>query len=154
MHIMDHWWRPQHIFFPPESLKPQAKKYHPRLHWWYWHVARRWPNCGEYNIRLFSNIFKTNGPTDTSTVIDAIQPVVTDSMNRFLCQPSKQMRSTKHSSRGTQTNHQVLTVCHHFFISTFGPYIMSVLQKLYLTFSIWASFPHSLMKLILSWFKK
>ena len=35
----------------------------------------------------FSNIFETNRPTGTSTVIDAIQPVVIDSMNRFLFQP-------------------------------------------------------------------
>ena len=50
-----------------------------------------WQEDGQIveNIILdyFSNIFKTNGPTDTSTVIDAIQPVVTASMNSFLCQP-------------------------------------------------------------------
>lgn len=38
-------------------------------------------------LDYFSNIFQTNGPIDTSTIVAAIRPVVTDSMNSFLCQP-------------------------------------------------------------------
>ena len=37
-------------------------------------------------LEYFSNIFQSNGPTDTAAVVAAIQPVVTDSMNKFLCQ--------------------------------------------------------------------
>ena len=38
-------------------------------------------------LDYFSTIFQSNGPTDTSAIVEAINPVVTDSMNRFLCQP-------------------------------------------------------------------
>ena len=41
----------------------------------------------QITLGYFSNIFHSNGPTDTSAVVAAIRPVVTDSMNRFLCQP-------------------------------------------------------------------
>ena len=50
----------------------------------------------QITLGYFSNIFHSNGPTDTSVVVAAIKPVVTDSMNRFLCQPFRQMRSTEH----------------------------------------------------------
>ena len=38
-------------------------------------------------LDYFSNIFHSNGPTNTSAIVVAIQPVVIDSMNNFLCQP-------------------------------------------------------------------
>ena len=38
-------------------------------------------------LDYFSNIFQTNRPTDTFAVVAAIQLIVTNSMNRFLCQP-------------------------------------------------------------------
>ncbi|KAK7840472.1 hypothetical protein CFP56_016657 [Quercus suber] len=38
-------------------------------------------------LDYFSNIFHSNGPTDTSAIVVAIKPVVTDSMNCCLCQP-------------------------------------------------------------------
>ncbi|XP_030970005.1 uncharacterized protein LOC115990301 [Quercus lobata] len=41
----------------------------------------------QITLGYFSNIFHSNGPTDTLAVVAAIKLVVTDSMNRFLCQP-------------------------------------------------------------------
>ena len=41
----------------------------------------------QITLDYFSNIFHSNGPTDISAIVAAINPVVTDSMNRFLCQP-------------------------------------------------------------------
>ena len=41
----------------------------------------------QITLGYFSDIFHSNGPTDTLAVVAAIKPVVTDSMNRFLCQP-------------------------------------------------------------------
>ena len=38
-------------------------------------------------LYYFSNIFQSNGPTDTTAIVEAIQPIVTESMNNFLCQP-------------------------------------------------------------------
>nr|XP_023918258.1 uncharacterized protein LOC112029810 [Quercus suber] len=41
----------------------------------------------QITLGYFSDIFHSNGPTDTLAVVIAIKPVVIDSMNRFLCQP-------------------------------------------------------------------
>ena len=41
----------------------------------------------QINLGYFSNIFHSNGSTDILAIVVAIKPVVTDSMNRFLCQP-------------------------------------------------------------------
>ena len=38
-------------------------------------------------LTYFSHIFQSNGPTYTSPVVANVQPIVTDSMNSFLCQP-------------------------------------------------------------------
>ena len=38
-------------------------------------------------LEYFSNIFQSSRPTDTAAIVAVIQSVVTDSMNRFLCQP-------------------------------------------------------------------
>ena len=38
-------------------------------------------------LDYFTSIFRTNGPTDTTVVVEAIQPVVTDPTNEYLCQP-------------------------------------------------------------------
>ena len=40
----------------------------------------------QITLGYFSDIFHSNGPTDTLAVVAAIKPVVIDSMNRFLCQ--------------------------------------------------------------------
>ena len=37
-------------------------------------------------VDYFSNIFQTAGPIDTLAIIEAIQPIVTLSMNEYLCQ--------------------------------------------------------------------
>ena len=38
-------------------------------------------------LDYFTSIFHTNGPTDTTAVVEAIQPVVIDPMNEYICQP-------------------------------------------------------------------
>lgn len=38
-------------------------------------------------LDYFTSIFRTNGLIDTTAIVDAIQPVVTDPMNEYLCQP-------------------------------------------------------------------
>ena len=38
-------------------------------------------------LEYFDNIFHSNGPTDTSLLVNAIQPVVTEDINKFLTQP-------------------------------------------------------------------
>ena len=38
-------------------------------------------------LEYVDNIFHSNGPTNTSLLVDAIQPVVTEDMNKFLTQP-------------------------------------------------------------------
>ena len=38
-------------------------------------------------LDYFTSIFRTNGPTDTTAVVEAIQPVVIDPMNEYICQP-------------------------------------------------------------------
>ena len=38
-------------------------------------------------VDYFSNIFQSNGPTDTTTIVAAIQPIVTNSMNRYFFEP-------------------------------------------------------------------
>ena len=40
----------------------------------------------QITLGYFSNIFHSNGSTDILAIVVAIKPVVTDSMNRFLCQ--------------------------------------------------------------------
>ena len=38
-------------------------------------------------LDYFTSIFHTNGPTDTTAVVEAIQPVVIDPMNEYIYQP-------------------------------------------------------------------
>lgn len=40
----------------------------------------------EIVLDYFSFIFQTNGPTNTSAIIDVVQPVVIDAMNEHLTQ--------------------------------------------------------------------
>ena len=46
-------------------------------------------------LYYFSNIFQSNGPTDTTSIVAAIQPVMTETMNKFLCQPFQEKEVQK-----------------------------------------------------------
>ena len=48
-----------------------------------WQEDDKWV---ENIVDYFASIYKTNGPTDTSTVVGAIQPVVSEAMKLSLIQ--------------------------------------------------------------------
>ncbi|XP_075665752.1 uncharacterized protein LOC142635493 [Castanea sativa] len=46
-------------------------------------------------LDYFSDIFHSNGFIDTTAIVEAVQPVVTKSMNNFLCQPFQEVEVHK-----------------------------------------------------------
>lgn len=74
----------------------------------------------------YSPIFQTNGPIDTSAIIDVVQPVVTNAMNEQLTQDFRADEVHRALSKCTQKSLMAATVCPPSLISTFGLYRVSV----------------------------
>lgn len=85
-------------------------------------------------LDYFSDIFHSNCPTDTIVIVRAIQLVVTESMNNFLCQPFQEVEVHKALKQSIQRNHLAPMVCLLYSINTFGRFLVNVLLKLYLIF--------------------
>ena len=70
-------------------------------------------------LDYFSNIFQSNSLTDTTAIVEAIQPVVTESMNNFLCQPFQEVEVHKalkqmHPKKSTGPDGMPPLFYHHF----------------------------------------
>ena len=78
-------------------------------------------------LDYFSNIFQSNSPTDTTAIDEAIQPVVTKSMNNFLCQPFQEVEVHKalkqmHPKKSTGLDGMPPLFYQHFWLLS-GEYV-------------------------------
>ena len=85
-------------------------------------------------LDYFSNIFQSNSPTDTTAIDEAIQPVVTKSMNNFLCQPFQEVEVHKALKQMHPKKSTGPMVCLHYSINIFDCFLVNMLLKLYLIF--------------------
>ena len=73
-------------------------------------------------LNCFTGIFQTNGLTDTAAVIEAINPVVTGPMNKYLCQTFQVEEVHKDLKQMHPNKSPGPDGMPHSSISTFGPY--------------------------------
>ena len=71
-------------------------------------------------VNYLSSILQTNGPTDTSTVVDAILPVVSNVMNDALVQDFRVYEVSKALKQMHLKKKQDLMVFPLYFISIIG----------------------------------
>ena len=100
----------------------------------------------QITMDYFSNIFCSQGPTDATTLIYDVDPVVSTHINNFLTQEFIAEEVHRALKQMHPKNLIALMVCLLSFISTFGLWLVIVLQILYSIFLIIALPPQSLTK--------
>lgn len=97
----------------------------------------------------FTDIFSTQGDTDSTTLIDAIEPVVTTDMNDFLIQEFNVEEVHRALKQMLPKKSPGLDGMPHFFYQHFWSLVGDCVTKQSWTFSITVSSPPTSMKLML-----